>query len=114
MASLEVDRVLRREKGKDATLGVEIVPISRRLGIANLSYGQISTVFEFLDAKTILKLYRACGKSDKNQKENDSTYQAILKAEFVTQGKDYLPKYLKIPLFFAIARNLENFAKKLE
>ena len=37
-----------------------------------------------------------------------------MKAEFVTQGKDYLPKYLKIPLFFAIARNLENFAKKLE
>ena len=58
-ASCEVDRVLRRERGKDATLGVEIVPRTRKIGMGELTYGLISKVFQYLDAKVILGLYRA-------------------------------------------------------
>ncbi len=48
---------------------MEIVPKTRKIGIANLTYEQIGKVFQYLDAKLILALYRAS--SEKNENEND-------------------------------------------
>ena len=56
-ASYEIDKMLRREKSKDASLGIEVKRKSRQAGIANLSYKEISKIFAYLDADTILTIH---------------------------------------------------------
>ena len=51
--------MLKREKGKDASLGIDIKRKTRQAGIANLTYKEISLIFAYLDADTILMLHSA-------------------------------------------------------
>ena len=57
VASREIEKMLRREKGKDASLGIDVKRRSRQAGIANLSYTEISKIFAYLDADTILMIH---------------------------------------------------------
>ena len=58
-ASLQIEKLLRREKGKDASLGVDVRPLKRSNGIAYLTYSAISEVFSFLDSETVFTIHES-------------------------------------------------------
>ena len=51
---------MRREKGHDASLGVEISRNRGGLSIAHLTYLEISRIFVYLDADTLIKIHVTC------------------------------------------------------
>ena len=56
---MQIEKLLRREKGKDASLGVDVKPKKRSNGVAYLTYAAISEVFSFLDADTLLTIHES-------------------------------------------------------
>ena len=108
LASREIDNILRREKNDDhATLGIEISRKDRKVGIAHLTYRQISLIFEYLDADTIKFLHK--NSKDIQSFKNNLNEKNVRFVRFHGTKHCHLPSYLKIPLYRAVSNNLRAF-----
>ena len=109
MASREIDKMLRREKGKDANLGIEVKRKSRQAGIANLSYREISKIFAYLDADTILMIHKSA--VDVQSFRKNFGEPIVRFVSFRGTLKKHLPSYLRIPLYHAVMKNLQELGR---
>lgn len=80
---MQIEKLLRREKGKDASLGVDVRPKKRSNGVAYLTYAAISEVFSFLDAETVFTIHESAvdktifHRSEDHMDSNKSKYLAL-------------------------------------
>ena len=80
---MQIEKLLRREKGKDASLGVDVRPKKRSNGVAYLTYAAISEIFSFLDADTLLTIHESAvdktifDRSEDYEDSNKSKYLAL-------------------------------------
>ena len=51
--------MLVRERGQDSDLGIDIVRRSGKVGIADLTYREISMIFAYLDSDTVLTIFNS-------------------------------------------------------
>ena len=129
-ASQGIDAVLIRERGQDAELGIDIMHRSGNVGIADLTYREISMIFAYLDSETVLAIYNStkdiksfkkvlgeekCKSAGLLILKNAHIYFMLLVRFVSFQGtlESCLPTYLRIPLYRAVAQNLSGFEQKL-
>ena len=58
-ASQGIDDVLVRERGQEADLGIDIMRRSGNIGIADLTYREISMIFAYLDSDTVMSIFNS-------------------------------------------------------
>ena len=56
-ASCEINRYLKRERGSNVSLGLSNTIRARNVSISELTYKEISAIFAYLDAETILLIH---------------------------------------------------------
>ena len=95
--------------GNDFTLGVEINRKTRCIGIANLSYHEISLIFEFLDADTLLMIHRKSKDVSQTFPNDQEAVGKKYRPSKCGTPSFFLPAYLRIPIYRAVTRNLALF-----
>ena len=84
--------------GKDANLGIEVKRKSRQAGIANLSYREISKIFAYLDADTILMIHKSAVDVQSFRKKLRGTHCPIRElSRYSEEAFAIVPAYTTIP-----------------
>ena len=111
LASREIDKMLKREKGYQATLGIEFDRKTKEVSIDHLTYREISIIFTYLDAETILMVFNAAKDIKAYSKVQDGQNERLVAKRGTFEFN--LPAYLRIPIYRAVASNLRSFSERV-